>query len=458
MNAAEQIREASILRFREQLPAAIERLRWSRAQLLANQELRLREILAFAKAHSPFYGERLRGVNPETFTLADLPGIEPITKADVMANWDRLVTDPALTLERANAHLAALRDGVKSNYYLDDRFYLSATGGSSGTRGLYVWDEDLFLATLATTNRIEALHDATKPPRDPRRTAVICAGSYLHGSRMLFPVAADPGRDVRVFPANTSIRDLVDQLNDYQPDRLVGYSSLVEELCVEALEGRLKIPLLRISVNSEPLTDEARDNARRAWGIGIHNGWGSVEFGVTGVEGDAFDGILLAEDVCIFEAISEHGAPIETGEADHLVMTRFYGRAMPLIRYVMTDSPVVAAPSGQGEAPAYRRITEIRGRADVWFTYGGLKIHPMVFRGVLGQQAAIIEYQVRQTPLGADVFLIAHETPDLAELARDIGAELSQAGLANPQVRVSVVDQLERHPETNKLTRFIALK
>ena len=39
---------------------------------------------------------------------------------------------------------------------------------------------------------------------------------------------------------------------------------------------------------------------------------------------------------------------------------------------------------------------------------GGVKIHPMTFRGVLGQNRAIGEYQVRQTASGADVAVIAH--------------------------------------------------
>jgi hypothetical protein len=68
----------------------------------------------------------------------------------------------------------------------------------------------------------------------------------------------DPGREAWVFPAGRPIPELVAGLNEYQPDRLVGYASIVQELCVEALDGRLKIRPRRISTNSEPLLDETR--------------------------------------------------------------------------------------------------------------------------------------------------------------------------------------------------------
>lgn len=457
MNKTNQKRDANILRVREGMPAAIKRLNWSREQVLEEQTRRLRETLAFAKAKSPFYTERLRDVTPESFDLSDLPSLEPVTKADVMENWDRMVTDPSLTLEKANKHLAVLRDGHETNYYFNDQYYICASGGSSGRRGLFVWDDDFFVTDAMVTHRMEARNDAALPPGPNRRTAVICAGSFLHASRMLFPVTADPERTMDAFSAATPIPELVEQLNSLQPDRLIGYSSLVEQLCVEALEGRLKIDLKRIMVNSEPLTDEARSNAQKAWGINIHNSWGSVEFGICGMESESFDGMILSEDVCIFEAVDDEGRIIETGPADNLIVTRFYGNTLPMIRYVMTDSPVIAPPN-ENNFPGYRLVTEIRGRADVWFQYGDVRIHPMVIRSVLGQIEGIIEYQVHQTTEGAKVDLITHEKLDVDSIAKRLRNNLAEAGLSGAEIAVQITDTLVRHPETNKLMRFVALK
>ncbi|WOO42210.1 hypothetical protein [Rubellicoccus peritrichatus] len=458
MHHFEKLRAKNIQKFREVLPSAIEQLDWSRDQIQAEQTRRLRLTLANAKANSPFYAERLSAIDPATFELADLPRIPPITKAEVMENWDRIVTDPALTLEKANEHLAAVRDGKETNAYFLDKYYLCATGGSSGHRGLFVWDAELYACCAAITFRMESKLDLLNPPTSNRRTAVICAGSYLHASRMLFPSSNDPEREIKVIPAGTPIAQIVTALNAYQPDRIISYSSVLEELCAEAVDGRLNITPNRISANSEPLTEEAREAAKKAWGIDIHNQWGSVEVGVAGSEGEGFEGLVLAEDFCVFEAADEAGNLITEGPADHLIVTRLYGTTMPMIRYVLTDSPIITPPGGK-DAPGCRRITEIRGRADIWFTYAdGHKVHPMVFREVLGQYASIIEYQVHQTENGAKVDLITHQPIDSNIIEKTLRTKLSNIGLFEPKVDVSVVDKLERHPETNKLMRFVALK
>jgi len=111
------------------------------------------------------------------------------------------------------------------------------------------------------------------------------------------------------------------------------------------------------------------------------------------------------------------------------------------------------------DAPGCRRITEIKGRADDWFVYQGkVKVHPMIFRGVLGQDRHISEYQVQQTPRGARVLVIAHGDfhPDRARKA--LHGVLHGAGLRNAEVSVERVADLPRHPQTNKLKRFVPLE
>jgi phenylacetate-CoA ligase len=55
------------------MPGAIERLGWSAGQLAAFQRDRLGALLAHAIECSPFHAERLRGIDPSRFELADLP-------------------------------------------------------------------------------------------------------------------------------------------------------------------------------------------------------------------------------------------------------------------------------------------------------------------------------------------------------------------------------------------------
>ena len=89
------------------------------------------------------------------------------------------------------------------------------------------------------------------------------------------------------------------------------------------------------------------------------------------------------------------------------------------------------------------------------FTYaGGIHVHPLVFRAVLGQTPTIVEYQVRQTAHGADVSYLSSADVPVPRLSEQLSAALGRAGLANPKVSFSHVREFERLP-TGKVKRFI---
>ena len=409
MDDFSSLRDRHIEDIRAFTPEAIARLSWSRDRVRDEQVRRLRRMLAHAQRHSQFHAARLAHIDAEAFQLEDLEALPSMTKDDVMNAWDEVVTDPELHLQDVAAHLDALLSGEKTNAYLRGKYYAAATGGSSGKRGIFLWDWETFVVTANITYRMEARQDLREPPVGPRRTAVICAGSFVHASRFLFPTMLDPAREARVFPAGRPIPELVAGLNEYQPDRLVGYASIIQEICAEARDGRLKIQPRRISTNSEPLLDEARAMALEAWGVNIHNTWGSVEIGLAASEGESFSGMTLAEDFLIFEAVDADDRRVaDLARAEKVLVTKLYGTVMPLIRYELADSLIIDAGPNP-DAPGCRRIREVKGRSDAWFIYSGnIRIHPMSFRGVLGQERHISEYQVQQTPNGARVLAIVH--------------------------------------------------
>jgi phenylacetate-coenzyme A ligase PaaK-like adenylate-forming protein len=229
-------------------------------------------------------------------------------------------------------------------------------------------------------------------------------------------------------------------------------------LAGEALAGRLKISPRRVTTNSEPLLPEAREAVRKAWGIGVNNMWGSVEVGLLGVECDAFKGMHWSYDQAITELVDHDNNPTtDPDKIDKILVTSLYCRTMPMIRYELTD---VAIPRTEPCTcgAVYPLIAEIRGRSDDAFKYGEVSIHPMVFRTPLGQNPMIEQYQVHQTKTGADIGVIARGDVDVGQLQTDIVGALESRGLADPDVSISLVDELERHKETGKMKRFIPLR
>jgi hypothetical protein len=101
--------------------------------------------------------------------------------------------------------------------------------------------------------------------------------------------------------------------------------------------------------------------ALEAWGVNIHNSWGSVEIGVAASEGESFGGMALAEDFLIFEAVDVNNRPVaDLARAEKVLVTKLYGTLMPLIRYELADSLIIDAGPNP-DAPGCRRISRSQG-------------------------------------------------------------------------------------------------
>ena len=76
--------------------ALVTNLLWTRclgrASIAAARDQRLRERIAHARSHSPFYRKRYRTL-PADAALSELP---PVTKAELMASFDDWATDRAI--------------------------------------------------------------------------------------------------------------------------------------------------------------------------------------------------------------------------------------------------------------------------------------------------------------------------------------------------------------------------
>ena len=452
-------RREHLLAIASRLPEHVARLGWSGEQLARERQVLLRETVAWAKSRSPWHADRLADIDPETMTEDTLRRIPVMTKYDVMANWDAIVTDRRLTLEGCNAHIQdKLRGRTKDYYYLDD-CEVFATGGSSGSRGVFVWGWNEFIEIACVTFRYQYRDESMHFSSGRRVLAVIEAGEIVHGSPFLFSVTPQPDAEIHWFPAQTPTPQLVDELNRTQPTHINCFASSLQELAGEALSGRLKIRPRHIATNSEPLMPEAREAARKAWGLEINNMWGCVEVGHVGIECDRHEGMHMSDDAVITEFVDEDDRP--TGDPDKIakvLVTSLFNRVQPIIRYELTD---IAIPSVKpcSCGAAFPLIREVKGRSDDAFRYpGGVSVHPLVFRTPLGQHPMIEQYQVQQTPNGATIRIVGRGEMDLRLLKSDLVAALEASGLKKPEIEIDVLETIPRHAETGKLKRFIPLK
>jgi phenylacetate-CoA ligase len=454
MHGYETLRQRHMLDAMALAPQLIERLEWPADRLAEHRRASLRAAVADAVAHSPWHGERFAGVDLTRLDEESLRELPPMTKRDLMDNFDRIVTDPRLTLEGVNAHL----DTVEDNGYLLDRYTAITSGGSSGERGVFVYDWEGWSIFWLSCFRhlLRAKESDPELASRPLKVAWVAAGHFAHATAALGRTFAGPNLTTFRFPVTLPVDQIVAGLNKAQPDALNAYPSALHVLAVEAQAGRLRIRPRRVQSAAEPLLPEIRAAAEAAWGVRVGNLYGVSEGGGAAVP-CAHQRSHLSEDLMIVEPVDEAGRPTPPGtRAAKIYLTNLYNRTLPLIRYEITDEvTILAQPCPCGLA--HRCIADIQGRLDDVFIYAGRRVHPHVFRSVLALHAGVTEYQVRQTRDGARIALRCAAPVDLQAIRKQSSEALAGLGLTRPTVEVEVVERLPRHPGTAKLKRFVPI-
>src|SRR6267142_1373926 len=98
----EVLRQRHVEAFTARLAGEADKLTWPLEQLHALRDMRLRALLRAAKEGSPWHAERLRSIDPDAARPPDLASVPTMTKADLMAHWDDIVTDRRPTPQLAN--------------------------------------------------------------------------------------------------------------------------------------------------------------------------------------------------------------------------------------------------------------------------------------------------------------------------------------------------------------------
>jgi phenylacetate-coenzyme A ligase PaaK-like adenylate-forming protein len=453
--------QGSFERFRDEfqtgllsaMPAAIDRVGWGAPRLAARQEEGLRRLLAAAMV-SPFHRRRLAGIEPEPVTLADLPRIPVMTKAEMMADLDGVFTDRRLSAGLAEEALGRTADVPVP--ILDDYFALSS-GGSSGCRGVFVFDRTAAVDFIACLMRALASRMAAGGGAPPGglTIAMVCAPCAVHATGAAPAMTEGPRMPFRFVgvPATLPLAEIVYRLNALDPPALTGYPTVLALLARERRAGRLRIAPRSVSCTSETLSPELRAAIAEGFGVPIVDQFGSTE-GLVGVSAPDDDVLVFNSDMCIVELVDEANSPVPQGEASaRVLVTNLSNRVQPLIRYAMEDS-FLRLPDAERHGHLRARV---RGRSDEVLRYGGVDIHPIVIRGALARERRVFDYQVRQTPRGVDVAVLAAEDFETAPLCRALVAALGKAGLADPLVTLDTVPTLDRNQGTGKLRRFIPL-
>ena len=412
--------------------AQAERERWPRERREALQRERLTQLVGYAREHSPYYREALAGYDPEV-GVASLPVLD---RAAMMERFDDVVTDRRLRRDALLAHVETL----SGDELYHGRYRATTTSGSSGRKGLFVFDHDgwawigglfLYFSAIAGTR-----------PRLPRlRTAMVGGASPAHMSRR-GAVTLDVGlHRMLALPVTLPMPALVEALNRFRPDYLNVYPSMAVLLAEEQLAGRLRLRLRSMSTSSELRTPEMTERIAAAFGVQPFDLYATTE-GLWACDCERHDGLHLLEDGVIAENVDDEGRPVPDGTPGaRLLVTNLTNRVQPLIRLEVSDAVTLSSePCACGRT--LRRMERIEGRADdiLWLPGAGgrrVAVHPMQF-AVVARDRDVVEFQVVQEGARVLVSVVGRgAAPGLEERVR-AGLEERLSALGVREVAIDV--------------------
>src|SRR5687768_3807867 len=155
------------------------------AHLLQRQQARLARLVRFARTRSPFYRQLYRDLPPGVSDLSQLP---PVTKRQLMAEFDQVVTDPAVRRAEVEAFVA---DYGRVGQPFLQRYRAFRSSGSTGEPGIFLHDRD----ALAIYRALSFLR-GWLPLMSPRRlveivrlgdrvASVVATGAHFPSTGML---------------------------------------------------------------------------------------------------------------------------------------------------------------------------------------------------------------------------------------------------------------------------------
>jgi phenylacetate-CoA ligase len=389
--------------------------RWIRKQLDAHQKRMIHILRQHAYEHSPFYQRFHAGLYD-----APLDQLPVLTKAQMMEQFDSLITDRAVHLADIKRYM---QDEKRSPSFLG-RYVINATSGSSGHPAVVLWSQDEWAATMAAAFA-----------RTPMPFSLFQKRKMAQITSTLLLAATEP------------LESMVRRLNDWQPEVLIVYASMGRILADEQLAGRLKIAPQTVMVGSEVLTAETRRRIEQAWGKRIFNNYATTEVGGIAIECDQHCGMHVMEDPLLVENVDQENQPVPPGVfGDRLLVTPLYKRAQPLIRYVVEDRVRFSSQPCPCGRP-FRLIDAIEGRIQEALTFprvggGEISIHPLLFHNLL-DMLPVSGWQVVQEADGLHILLArVHGVLDDCQIKSQVEGALTAQKAVVPPIQVQQVDAI----------------
>lgn len=306
---------------------------------------KFRRFVSLIVLKSPYYQKICanHGIDPKHCSPDDFP---ILTKQDVIANFDDIVTDHRIT----KAKISKFLDVSKSPFDLfDNRYHVMHGSGTSGETSFFVYSKKDFSRGLTHIMDLVPL----RLQRKRTRIAYLgIAGGHFAGITMAITSMSPMARlifDTKIIEITQPIQHIIETLNAFQPHILVGYATVAKLLAEKQIEGLLTIRPCRVESGGEVINRQDKHFIENAFKCHLVNIYAGTEFLNMGVSKPEYGGMYLLEQDLIFDL-----------KKDHTLVTSLFNYTMPLIRYRMED--ILVPVADDEKILPFTKVSEVVGR------------------------------------------------------------------------------------------------
>ena len=402
--------------------------RLSPTELVEYQNERLQVVVAHAYETVPYYRRVFdeRKLTPRDIrTVVDLPKLPVLTKADLRARFDDLLST------------AIPRRALRTGH----------TSGTTGTPLTLGYDHDTVWMTYAVFDRHYRWAGA-RIARDGDRIAVARGNVIvpLHQKQPPFWRLNRAQNQLLLSSFHLSKANLpayFDALRAFGPAVMDGYPSTLYVLAKYLQSRGETFPVRAAITSSETLYDFQRRVIAERFACPVFDYYAAAERVVFSGECEHHDGHHISMEYGAAEVVDERGMPVPTGTVGTLVGTSLHNLALPMLRYATNDM------SARRERPCscgrgLEVMAEVTTKAEDTLTLpDGRLISPSVLTHPFKPLDCIDGSQIVQTaPDAVTVRLIpgpAYTPAHTEQLVRDLAERLG----AGVRIDVEMVDRLE---------------
>ena len=363
----------------------------SQIEKLRNQ--RLSVLFRYVKEHSPLFGAMYRGIDGENITLDKLPVTEKEQLAPHIEEW---FTDRCLTMPVLQHYMEQESD---SSNQLLGQYTALTTSGTTGNPLIMIRDNfhNVVHGALINLRFLRGFDSSIMNPVHNRIASVIFTSGKVSSYASFVKVQKanpDYAGNMIAISVLEQISTIVKKLNDFQPDILSGYPSVLANLGQEQQAGRLNIKPKLLACSAEVLTRDNYNLLREVFDCPVLNNYCTTEGGELAMS--CSEGQLhINSDWVIIEAVDENDREVKDGVlSSSILVTDLSNFVQPIIRYRMKDQVRISRELCSCGSP--HPTVEVIGRMFDFFFLGGNRINPLPLCCQMHEIKGLLDYQFVQ--------------------------------------------------------------